>query len=196
MQLNKFECRVRSPQETHALAETLGKAIPPGSFLGMRGPLGAGKTEFTRGIARSLGVEDDISSPTFVMEVIYDLPRHSPEQKVLHLHHWDLYRVRDSALLLDLNDYLNDESRIVVIEWPERIPELQGLLTFEVLLDFPGFAGVSSAGTSGVEPPGTEQVSAPEAGAEERLIEITGPLSPELLGALAKLKARLSDSAE
>jgi tRNA threonylcarbamoyladenosine biosynthesis protein TsaE len=97
-----------------ALGEKLGRNLPAGSRLYLRGDLGAGKTTLTRGIARALGHRGAVKSPTYTLVEPY-------ETLTPVLYHFDLYRVGDAGELafLGLEDYFNDAS-IVVVEWPER----------------------------------------------------------------------------
>ena len=106
----------RSPAETQALAERLAKLLRPGDVLAYTGPMGAGKTTFTVGLARGLGSTDWVSSPTFALVQEYRGP--------LPLCHFDFYRITgvDDLYATGYFDYL-DGSRILAVEWSERIPE-------------------------------------------------------------------------
>ena len=97
-----------------SLGQTLGRSLPAGSKLYLRGDLGAGKTTLTRGIARALGHRGAVKSPTYTLVEPY-------EALTPALYHFDLYRLADPGELefLGLEDYFNDRS-IVVVEWPER----------------------------------------------------------------------------
>lgn len=87
--------------------------------VGLYGNLGAGKTAFTKAIAKNLGVEDTITSPTFVIEKIYELTN----QKFKHLIHIDAYRLEKEQELVSLgwNEITGDPENIIFIEWPERV---------------------------------------------------------------------------
>ncbi len=87
--------------------------------VGLYGNLGAGKTAFTKAIAKNFGVEDNITSPTFVIEKIYELTN----QKFKHLIHIDAYRLEKEQELISLgwNEIINDPENIIFIEWPERV---------------------------------------------------------------------------
>lgn len=103
-----------SPAETEAFAEELAKRLRGGDVLAYRGGLGAGKTTFTRGLARGLGSNAEVSSPTFALVHEYDC---TPP-----LYHFDMYRI---ASLEDLYftgffDYL-ESGGILAIEWSENI---------------------------------------------------------------------------
>jgi tRNA threonylcarbamoyladenosine biosynthesis protein TsaE len=105
-----------SEQQTGDIAAELARALPPGSVIALHGDLGAGKTVFARGFARGLGVDEPVSSPTYTIIQEYKLP----EGWFFHL---DLYRIKDARAALDfgVDEYLEDTSAWVVIEWPERI---------------------------------------------------------------------------
>lgn len=102
-----------SPEETEAAAERLAGGLRAGDLLLLEGPLGSGKTTFVRGLARGLGIDADVQSPTFMLVRIY--PGRLP------LAHVDLYRLHNSAELTDLGlDELLDEG-VVAVEWGDRI---------------------------------------------------------------------------
>ncbi len=103
-----------SPEQTVAFGEKLGAALKGGEVIAYFGGLGAGKTCFTAGLARGLGVVDDVSSPTFAIVNEYrgDIP----------LCHFDMYRVTtfDSLCSTGFFDYL-DGRRVLAVEWSENI---------------------------------------------------------------------------
>lgn len=88
----------------------------------LSGGLGAGKTTFAQAFAKALGVEEDVTSPTFVIEKIYQLK----EQRFERLIHIDAYRLESSRELeaLGFKELLQDPGNLILIEWPERVPEL------------------------------------------------------------------------
>lgn len=121
----------RSPEETFALGERLGAVLQPGDFVGLVGELGAGKTQFVRGVAQGAGVKrSEVASPTFA--IVYPYAGRIP------LFHADLYRVADYDELYATGflDLVGEEGAVLV-EWidrvPEALPEDHLLLTFEVL---------------------------------------------------------------
>ncbi len=105
------------PDFTQDLGRTIGEHASPGDVFLLTGPLGAGKTCLTQGIALGLGVEGYVRSPTFVL-----MTRH---QGRLTLHHVDLYRMGSPAEAWDLglDEQLFDEG-VCVIEWADRAPEI------------------------------------------------------------------------
>jgi tRNA threonylcarbamoyladenosine biosynthesis protein TsaE len=102
------------PDETRAIGEAIGASLAPGALVLLRGPLGAGKTVLTAGIARALGVEDTIISPTYT--IIADYPGRIP------LAHVDLYRIEGGAQLdgLGLDDLIGGAG-VTVVEWGEKL---------------------------------------------------------------------------
>ncbi len=104
----------RSAEETIALGRRLGELLDEGDVLVLTGDLGAGKTQLTKGIAAGMGVEDDVTSPTFTIQMVY-------EGRELPLYHFDLYRLEDPDQLDDtgLFDVLGGDGPCV-IEWGEQ----------------------------------------------------------------------------
>ena len=106
-----------SPAQTEAVAERLAARLQPGTVLAYRGDLGAGKTAFTRGLARGLGYEEPVTSPTYTIVQEYPLPGSG------RLYHMDLYRINsaESALAFGVDEFLDDPDGYALLEWPERI---------------------------------------------------------------------------
>ena len=106
-----------SPMETEAIGAALGKILPPGSVIAYRGDLGAGKTAFTRGLARGLGCKEIVTSPTYTIVNEYLGGR-------IPLFHFDMYRLRSSDDLFDIGweDYL-DRGGICAVEWSENVAD-------------------------------------------------------------------------
>lgn len=106
-----------SPEETESIGSRLGKTIQPGTVIAYRGDLGAGKTAFTRGLARGLGFTDCVTSPTYTIVNEYLGGR-------LPLFHFDMYRLLSSDDLWDIGweDYL-DRNGVCAVEWSENVAE-------------------------------------------------------------------------
>ena len=106
-----------SPSETEAVGAALGKILQPGTVLAYRGDLGAGKTAFTRGLARGLGCTDIVTSPTYTIVNEYLGGR-------LPLFHFDMYRLSSSDDLWDIgwDDYL-DRGGVCAVEWSENVDD-------------------------------------------------------------------------
>ena len=105
----------KSHNETVELGEKLGKSLRGGEVVALYGDLGSGKTQFTKGIARGLGVKDDIISPTFVIRRDYGDAK-------LKLYHYDFYRFKtpDQELVESLIEGISSDS-VTVVEWGERV---------------------------------------------------------------------------
>lgn len=112
-----FTCMTKSPEQTSALAVAVGKRIREGTVLCMEGELGAGKTLFVQGMAATLGVESEVSSPTFNLMNIYE--------GICPILHFDLYRLETEEQLEDIGffEYVEDPEGIVVVEWADKFPE-------------------------------------------------------------------------
>jgi len=106
-----------SPAETEAIGSALGKIINPGTVIAYRGDLGAGKTAFTRGLARGLGCSEIVTSPTYTIVNEYLGGR-------IPLFHFDMYRLRSSDDLFDIgwDDYL-DRGGVCAVEWSENVDD-------------------------------------------------------------------------
>ncbi len=96
----------------------------------LHGDLGAGKTTITKGIAKGLGIDNTIVSPTFSIMNIYHVstkaPKHNSTQKINTLMHIDTYRLEheDDLIEIGVEDYLGRPDTITIIEWPEKIEDL------------------------------------------------------------------------
>ena len=106
-----------SPEETEKIGAALGGALPGGTVIAYRGDLGAGKTAFTRGLARGLGYREPVTSPTYTIVNEYLGGR-------LPLFHFDMYRLASSDDLFDIGweDYL-DRGGICAVEWSENVED-------------------------------------------------------------------------
>ena len=119
-----------SPVETERVGEKLAQQLRPGAVIAYRGDLGAGKTAFTRGLARGLGYSDPVTSPTYTIVNEYLGGR-------LPLFHFDMYRLRSAEDLWDIGweDYL-DRGGVCAVEWSENVEDAMEnaiLITIEKL---------------------------------------------------------------
>ena len=112
-----MEFYTRSAAETEQLGARLAAVLRPGDVIAFRGGLGAGKTAFTRGLARGLGITEPVTSPTYT--IVNEYP-----QGRLPLFHFDMYRLRDADELFDLGweDYLA-RGGVCAVEWSENVWE-------------------------------------------------------------------------
>ncbi|MCR5176690.1 MAG: tRNA (adenosine(37)-N6)-threonylcarbamoyltransferase complex ATPase subunit type 1 TsaE [Anaerovibrio sp.] len=124
-----FEIISGSPAETASIGEKIGRAISRGAVICLEGDLGAGKTLFVQHLAKGLGVQGDVTSPTFNIMNVYN--------GRLPIYHFDLYRLEQEYELEDIGfyDYTDQPEGIVVIEWADKfadcLPEDHILLTIE-----------------------------------------------------------------
>ena len=104
-----------SPAETRALARRLSRCLVGGDVLLLQGNLGAGKTEFVKGLAEGLQVTDLVTSPTFTLLNVY--------HGAMPLYHFDLYRLEDTEELdnIGFTEFLGGDG-VAVVEWPDRFP--------------------------------------------------------------------------
>ena len=107
-----------SPEETFALGQKLGELAKAGQIYTLNGDLGVGKTVFTQGIARGLGITEAVSSPTFTIVQVYEEGR-------LPFYHFDVYRIGDIEEMEEIgyDDYFFGNG-VCMIEWAELIEEL------------------------------------------------------------------------
>ncbi len=108
----------RTAKETQSIARAMAPSLRPGDVLLLTGDMGAGKSEFARGLARGLGIEGHIPSPTFTILNLY-------QDGAMVLKHFDWYRIEDPEELYaaGLDEQVGGEG-LTVIEWHERAPEL------------------------------------------------------------------------
>lgn len=114
---------VASAEAWGPVVDELLKSILPGTVLALSGELGAGKTTFVQALAREMHISKPLQSPTFALLKAYDLP--VPVNGISRLLHVDAYRIEKEADLvpLDLDEELADGKSLLVIEWPEKIPQ-------------------------------------------------------------------------
>ena len=122
-----MEYITHSEQETEKLGEALAKKLRPRTVIAFTGDLGAGKTAFTRGLARGFGVTDRVTSPTFTIVNEY-------EGELFPLFHFDMYRLESEEELFDIGweDYLH-RGGICAVEWSEKVSgALRGALSVDI----------------------------------------------------------------
>ena len=109
--------RTNSAEETRQLGEKLAEELRAGDVILLEGPLGAGKSELARGVARGLGVRETVTSPSFTILNVYESGR-------VPLYHFDWYRLESAEELYEMGmeEYLGGDG-IALVEWPGRCPE-------------------------------------------------------------------------
>ena len=110
-----MEYITNSPAETEAVGAALARVLQPGTVIAYRGDLGAGKTAFTRGLAKGLGVRERVTSPTYTIVNEYLGGR-------MPLFHFDMYRLGSEDELFDIGweDYL-ERNGVCAVEWSENV---------------------------------------------------------------------------
>ena len=122
-----MEYRTHSESETETVGEALAATLSPGTVIAFTADLGAGKTAFTRGLARGLGIGERVTSPTFTIVNEYEGGR-------LPLFHFDMYRLESSEELFDIGweDYLR-RGGVCAVEWSEKVADaLVGALRVDI----------------------------------------------------------------
>ena len=105
-------------KDTYELGEKIGQMAKPGMVISQTGDLGVGKTVFTQGLAKGLGIEEPVNSPTFTIVQVYEEGR-------LPLYHFDVYRIGDIEEMDEIGyeDYFYGEG-VCLIEWADLIREI------------------------------------------------------------------------
>ena len=119
----------RSPEETFRVGMELGEKAVPGQVFALTGDLGVGKTVFTQGLARGLGIEEPISSPTLTIVQVYEEGR-------LPFYHFDVYRIGDVEEMdeVGFDDYIMGEG-VSLIEWADLIGDILPEKRMEVCIE-------------------------------------------------------------
>ena len=111
-----LKIKTTSPEETFNLGQCLAKVLGPGQVVCLAGDLGAGKTLLVQGLAKALGIEGTVNSPTFTILNVYEAS--------FPIYHFDLYRLDYAEELFDIGFYEYTEGRgLSIIEWPDKFPE-------------------------------------------------------------------------
>lgn len=129
----------QSIDETYNVAKNLVDSVfEPGMTVALIGDLGAGKTTFVKGVAKALAIEDEITSPTFILLQTYDID--DSVNNVRRLHHLDLYRLEtlDEVYDLGIDELFADDEAIVLIEWADKVRELLPDDTLEIRFESVG----------------------------------------------------------
>lgn len=110
---------IKSEQEMMEFGQKYAQKITKPAVIELVGDVGTGKTTFTRGLAKGLGVKEAVTSPSFTISKVYVLPDGG------RLIHYDFYRLPEPGLMVeDLEENINNEKNVVVIEWGESVADL------------------------------------------------------------------------
>lgn len=99
------------------LGEAIGRSVSGGEVLELVGDIGAGKTMLTKGIARALGINEPVQSPTFTISRVYDSP------KGLRLAHYDFYRLGEAGIMGDEIREAADDDSVIIVEWAGAVDD-------------------------------------------------------------------------
>ena len=112
-----------STHETRTIGKELARTLTGGDIIILKGELGAGKTAFTKGIAEGLGVKNEVTSPTFTLMSVYQVPNHETIKEMVHV---DTYRLNtfEEILEIGIEEYLGKQDTLMIIEWPEKVDKL------------------------------------------------------------------------
>lgn len=104
--------------QTEQYAEQMGTLLRGGEIIQLIGDVGAGKTTFVRGLARGMGSEDRVSSPTFTVSNVY-------QSKKLTMHHYDFYRIDDITVIqAELGEVIAEARTVIVLEWADAVEQV------------------------------------------------------------------------
>ena len=109
--------RIDNEARMKQLGEAIGQSLSGGEVLELVGDIGAGKTTLTKGIARALGINEPVQSPTFTISRVYDSP------KGLRLAHYDFYRLGEAGIMGDEIREAMDDDSVVVVEWAGAVDD-------------------------------------------------------------------------
>lgn len=113
-----WETSSTSSAETEKLGELLGKQLKGGEVIELRSDLGGGKTTFVKGLVRGAGSKNNVTSPTFTLNRVYQSPRFT-------ISHFDFYRLSDAGILADqLAESIGDSQNVTAIEWANIVKDV------------------------------------------------------------------------
>ena len=122
---------IQSAEQMEQLGEQIGRRLHGGEVIELIGDVGAGKTTLTRGIARGLGVTDNITSPSFTISCNY------PGRDQLTLRHYDFYRLSDSGIMaMELAEVIADPHSVTIVEWGDSIRDVLPANHITITIDY------------------------------------------------------------
>ena len=128
----EYEFDSSNPRQTEQVAEQVASQLKGGEVIELAGDVGAGKTTFVRGLARGMGSQDRVSSPTFTISKVYN-------SKKLALHHFDFYRLDDLEIVKkQLAETTSDPKNSVVLEWADAVRGALGIDHMKVKITVTG----------------------------------------------------------
>jgi len=136
--MNTIEIKSYSTEDTIAVSQKIASLLRSGDVITLDGDLGAGKTVFTQGLAKSLGVEDYVTSPTFTIMNIYNVVNVTNPNVDNEVYHFDVYRICSPEEMYEIgfDEYLYGDG-VCIIEWSSLIEELipESAIRIQILKD-------------------------------------------------------------
>lgn len=124
--VNRKKYNIKSSDEMKKFGEKFGENLKGGEVLELIGDVGVGKTTFTKGLAKGLGILDNVQSPSFTISRAY-------EGEKLRLNHYDFYRLNDAGIMAaELAENLTDDESVTVIEWSESVASILSEKTIRI----------------------------------------------------------------
>ncbi|MCP8617821.1 tRNA (adenosine(37)-N6)-threonylcarbamoyltransferase complex ATPase subunit type 1 TsaE [Salirhabdus salicampi] len=123
--------KTNNPDETIQFAQKLGRLLKEGDVITLEGNIGAGKTTFTKGLAKALNIKRTVNSPTFTIVKEYE--------GSLPLYHMDAYRLEDGVEDIGFDEYFHSDG-ITVVEWPQNVSEFLPRDYLKVMIEYDGEA--------------------------------------------------------
>jgi tRNA threonylcarbamoyladenosine biosynthesis protein TsaE len=116
----------KNEKETLDFATKYAQNLKPGEIIGLIGDLGAGKTIFTKGLAQGLGINQNISSPTFNIMRLYEIRDNAVNPDIKKFCHIDAYRVENEFEIIDIGaeDYIGQKDTVTIVEWADNIRDI------------------------------------------------------------------------
>lgn len=135
--MRRMKMTSQSLEDTRRAADLLLASLSPGgaaTIVALQGDLGAGKTAFTQEAGKILGIKENMHSPTFVIEKIYDIDFNN-FRRLIHI---DAYRLESESELINIGweEISADPENLIFIEWPERVPGLIPASAKKISLEF------------------------------------------------------------
>lgn len=120
---------VNSAEEMMELGARLGLRVSGGEVIVLIGDIGAGKTTFTKGFAKAMGITEDVQSPTFTISRVYEAPN------AVTLAHYDFYRLNEPGIMrAELAEVTRDPKTVTVIEWAEQVADVLPLDSLRIAI--------------------------------------------------------------
>jgi len=131
-----------SEQETYDFAQKFADNLKGGEVIGLMGDLGSGKTIFTKGLAKGLGIKQAITSPTFILMRLYEIREADRKKEAANIIkrfcHIDAYRTKDELDIVSIGaeDFMGQKDTVTVVEWADKIRDILPRRTLYIHFEF------------------------------------------------------------